>query len=91
MPLYEYNCSCGEVYDTLSSVANRESNPCPKCGLTGKPTIGPSHFDYRMGVDPDFPTMADRWAKLQRAKASGKVWDSNNNAYGGEYERTKRR
>ena len=90
MPLYEYHCSCGEVYDALSSVANRESNPCPKCQATGKPTIAPAHFDYRMGVDTDFPTMAAKWTKLQRAKAAGKVWDSNNNRYGGEYERAKK-
>lgn len=89
MPLYQYECSCGHTFEELAKVEERESVPCPKCGVTGKPTIAPAHFDYRMGVDLDFPTMADKWAKLQRQKASGKVWDSNNNRYGGEYERRK--
>ena len=36
MPLYEYQCSgCGEVFDDILSIANRNiptESPCPSCG-----------------------------------------------------------
>lgn len=34
MPVYEYICrSCGHEENTVSSIAERRNQPCPKCGV----------------------------------------------------------
>lgn len=33
MPLYEYECQCGYVYEEIKTVAERDNNPaCRECG-----------------------------------------------------------
>lgn len=88
MPIYNYQCACGAEHDELKRLDDRAEDPCPVCGATAKLTIVPVHLDYmRCGVDSGFPTAAAKWDKMQRNKASGKQWDSNNDRYGGHYER----
>ncbi len=90
MPVYTYRCKKGHVHEELKGISERATNKCPECGVTAKLEITPVHLDYlHAGVDTGFPTLARKWDKLQKAKASGKVWDSNNLRYGGEYERSK--
>lgn len=90
MPVYKYECPKGHTHDELKKVEERATDPCPECGATAELVIVPVHLDYlNCGVDLGFPTAADKWAKMQRSKGSGKTWDSNNLRYGGEYERKK--
>ena len=89
MPVYSYDCpECGDSHDELKRVEDRTTDPCPTCGGTAKLAIQAVHLDYlRSGVDTGFPTLAAKWDRLQRNKGSGKQWDSNNDRYGGNYER----
>ena len=89
MPTYEYECPKGHEFEEFRAVKDRNAkSECPLCGATGKLTIVPVHLDFmHCGVDTGFPTAAAKWDKMQRNKGSGKVWDSNNSRYGGEYER----
>lgn len=38
MPFYDLKCSCGEVFNTMASMSDRENKriPCPRCGSTEK-------------------------------------------------------
>lgn len=85
MPLYDYKCSCGNKFAAINTVEYRELAPCPACGEAAKHTISPVNFDPKMGLDPDFATFSDKWAKKQRRKGSGKYGDGNNSRYGGRY------
>lgn len=90
MPIYNYRCACGAVHEELKSVADRQEDECPECGATAKLEIAPVHLDFlKCGWDYGFPTAAAKWTKMQNAKGSGKMWDSNNLRYGGEYEKQK--
>lgn len=90
MPLYEYLCpECDERFDELMKMDDRHTAPCPQCGTTAAQQVTSARIDYRMGVSKDFPTAYDKWTKIQESKnkQEGKMWDSNNNRYGGEHER----
>ena len=78
MPLYKYSCECGEQFEELHSVADRHTSICPKCGASAKQEITAVHFDGRMGLDPDFTTFADKWARkrVQRSKVESKRVDN---------------
>lgn len=90
MPIYDYRCpECQHVFDALKKVDDRHTATCPECGGTGEHKIlKAAALDWKMGVSHDFPTAADKWAKIQRSKnQKGGDWDSNNNRYGGDHER----
>lgn len=62
MPLYSYNCSCGNSFEAFNSVADRATAVCPSCNKEAKqalcaPTIA---LD---GTDPGFPGAYDAWAR----------------------------
>jgi putative FmdB family regulatory protein len=67
--LYDFECnSCGIFEELVKSTEH--STPCPQCGADSSRQISPVHFDYRMGIySSSFPTMADKWARIQREKA----------------------
>ena len=48
---------------------------CPMCSTASKFVISAARLDWRMGVDSDMPTMADKWAKMhvQGAKQRAKL------------------
>ena len=85
MPLYDYRCDCGNVFTAMNKVDERETAVCPDCNKPAKHIISPVNFDPKMGLDPDFATFSDKWAKKQRSKGSGKMRDGNNDRYGGRY------
>ena len=78
MPLYKYSCQCGEEFEELHSVSDRQTSTCHKCGEPAKLVITTVYFDGKMGLDPDFRTFSDKWAKkrVQRAKIEGKRVDN---------------
>ena len=45
MPIYEYECSCGKVFEKLESINSQEKTaPCPQCGATAKRKISVSSY-----------------------------------------------
>lgn len=66
MPIYEYKCPKGHISEILNSVENRHASQfcrTPGCGQLAKFITSAPNLDPKMGVDPDMPTMADKWAK----------------------------
>lgn len=65
---FDFRCeSCGVWEDMVKPdvfVA-----PCPACGKDSNRIISGTRLDPRMGVDPDFATMADKWAKQRTKRA----------------------
>ncbi len=66
--LFDFECPDGHIFEEL---VPSEEKTCPcKCGKEAIRQIGCVRIDWRaMGVDPDFPTCADKWAKMQERKA----------------------
>ncbi|MHC4372209.1 MAG: FmdB family zinc ribbon protein [Planctomycetota bacterium] len=65
MILYEWRCtdaSCNTKFDRMTKMSQTVT-VCPECGGQAKRLISAATLDYRMGVDPDFGTMGDKWAK----------------------------
>lgn len=66
--LFDFECPDGHQFEELISSEER-SAPC-KCGKEGVRQISNVRLDWRaMGVDPDFSTCADKWAKMQEQKS----------------------
>lgn len=71
MPLYLYECDeCAMRFEASRSIDERKKSPCPHCdGGVGQQKITPVAFDETaMGLDPDFPTAASKWARRQEKK-----------------------
>ena len=71
MPLYTYECECGEVFDEFNSIEKRHTKKCEKCGAKAKQRITPVRIDYyNMGTDPyGNPTAAAKWARMHEKEA----------------------
>lgn len=68
-PLYEYLCpSCGHEFEEFNSIEDRAKEQCPSCTSIAEVQISAPHFDPRIGLDPDFPTFADKWANARERK-----------------------
>jgi putative FmdB family regulatory protein len=66
--LHDYKCTgCKlqtEKYVTVDTMDSQE-NTCPQCKSILKRIPSAPKISYlRMGVDQDFPTAGDRWAKI---------------------------
>lgn len=81
--LFEFRCQTGHTVTDLVNTETKEI-ACPECGEPAKRLISKPHFPLRQGVDVDMPTAAAKWAKVQRAKNSGRIKDANNERYGYE-------
>lgn len=82
MPMYDYICEEGHVFEEINTVARREETTC-ECGRPAHQAIlNAPILDPKMGVSLDFPSMAAKWERKQRAKASGKMKDSNQTRFG---------
>ncbi len=69
MPLYDFECPCGTVFEELVPMSRRKKATCPQCGGTAKQKISSVRLDPRLGLDPGFPTMIDRWDRTHRKAA----------------------
>jgi putative FmdB family regulatory protein len=67
--LFDFECTaCGVVFEDLIP-SDEHTCPC-KCGAVAQRMISGTRLDWRnMGVDPDFATCADKWAKMQEQKS----------------------
>ena len=81
--LFEFRCQAGHEVTEFVNTETYQID-CPDCGEPAKRLISKPKFPLRQGVDVDMPTAAARWAKVQRAKNSGRIKDSNNSRYGYE-------
>ena len=64
--LFEFKCdSCNKRFDDLVQ-PDKHDTPCPVCETVSRRVISSPHFDMRMGVDPDFSTMASKWDKMHQ-------------------------
>lgn len=73
MPLYPYECSNGHETEILRTVSTRNDEVvCEECGQPSRLVIGTTHIDPRLGLDPDFPTMSDKWANTRYRAAKEK-------------------
>ena len=67
--LYEWRChSCNTKYDALAT-SDTLVGKCPECGHESKRLISAPRLDPKMGLDPDNPTMYDKWARTRTQKA----------------------
>lgn len=66
--LFDFECPQGHVFEEL---VPSEDHHCPcNCGQMAVRMISGTRLDWRnMGVDPDFSTCADKWAKMQEQKS----------------------
>lgn len=73
MILFDFECKFGHQFEELVK-PNVKRLRCPVCSSTAQRLVATPNIGYRlMGVDPDFPTAGDKWAKMQeRRKATEK-------------------
>lgn len=67
MPLYDYQCECGNAFETLRPMSDRKSAKCPDCGAEAKFRISAPRVALD-GTDPDFPGAYAKWAKNRNQK-----------------------
>jgi putative FmdB family regulatory protein len=61
--LFDFRCTnCGEKFEEYVR-PDVKAKPCPKCASEGKRIISGTRLDIRMGIDPDFSTMGDKWER----------------------------
>lgn len=69
MILYDFRCnSCETRFDEFARIDDTVI-PCPECGQDARRLISTPRFDPKMGLDPDFATLSDKWAKRKEASA----------------------
>lgn len=66
--LFDFRCTgCNHKFDDMVKSDVYEA-PCPECGAQAKRLISCPRLDPKMGLDPDFPTAYDAWAKSKTQK-----------------------
>jgi hypothetical protein len=67
--MFDFLCDNGHSFEELVQPDIHEID-CPHCELKAQRQISAVRLDWRkMGVDSDFSTCSDKWAKMQRQKA----------------------
>lgn len=67
--LFDFQCPhCDLVFEKLVHPDSKVA-PCPSCSLQAARIVSPVRLDWRMGVDSDMPTMADKWERMHRQAA----------------------
>lgn len=67
MPIYDYNCTCGVVFEELRKIEERQTAVCPSCGGEATQKISAPMFKLE-GITGAFPTAYDQWEKKRRQK-----------------------
>ena len=49
MPVYEFECSCGEVTENFVKMGTKESVACPICGKRAKKIMSACTFELKGG------------------------------------------
>jgi putative FmdB family regulatory protein len=62
--VFEFYCEdCNKIFDGFVKPDKHEES-CPNCKAMCHRVVSSPRLDMRMGVDPDFSTMADKWDKM---------------------------
>ena len=66
--LYDFECEdCGNIFEELADRSSPEPVKCLQCGQSKtRRLISTPRLDPRMGVDPAFASMADKWDRKRR-------------------------
>ena len=81
MILYDYICPRHGAFESLETMGKTVS-ACPHCGKDSKRQLTMPHLNYyRMGVDPDMTTAADKWAQMHIRQAKREqAWGPDDNS-----------
>ena len=65
---FDFRCTyCGETTEELIHNDIKKID-CPECGAVAKRQLAAPRLDWKkMGLDPDFTSAQDKWAKAKRA------------------------
>jgi hypothetical protein len=66
--IFEFKCANQHTFEKFIDSEVKET-VCPSCGLMAKRIISPVRLDWRMGVDSDMPTMAEKWSRMHENAA----------------------
>ncbi len=79
--LFDFECTEGHLFEELVK-SNVHSIDCPHCGRKAQRLVSKGHLDvFGMGVQSSsFPTLADKWAKMQYQKARTDKGSTNDGA-----------
>lgn len=67
MPFYDFKCPADHVFEDMVPVA-QTTLPCPTCGAAARRLVSLPMIDPRLGLDPAFRTVGDRWAKIREQR-----------------------
>ena len=66
--LFDFVCDDGHEFEELVKPRIKRVK-CPVCSVGSSRLVSSPFINYRrMGVDPDFPTAGDKWAKMQERR-----------------------
>jgi putative FmdB family regulatory protein len=67
--MFDFECkNCGHQFEELVQPQYKKCK-CPDCSSVAYRLIATPMINYRrMGVDPDFPTAGEKWAKMQEQR-----------------------
>ena len=78
--MFDFECrGCGVIFEDLIP-STENTAKCPECGDLGNRLIASPRLDWRMGADPEFATMGDKWARMQKQRqksenqSTGNLW-----------------
>lgn len=61
MPIYEYQCECGERFECWRKLTDRHEAQCPACETLAPLAVSTPNFILDP-VSGDFPTRTSQWA-----------------------------
>ena len=69
--LFDFECQnpdCSHTFEELVKYEEQGSVLCPLCNHSTKRLIGAANIDPKLGIDPNYPTMYDKWARTRRQR-----------------------
>ncbi|HLH59702.1 MAG TPA: zinc ribbon domain-containing protein [Streptosporangiaceae bacterium] len=61
MPLYDYRCPDGHVFEAMATIADRDHQDCPACGRPSGKVLSPVSLGGRAGPGPSMDQMPQTW------------------------------
>lgn len=69
--LFDFECTaCKHVFEDMQNLNDHEPLACTNCKGAAVRTISGTRLDPDMGLTNDFPSMAAKWAKKTRQRAT---------------------
>jgi len=61
VPLYDYRCPDGHVFEAMATIADRDHQDCPACGRPSGKVLSPVSLGGRAGPGPSMDQMPQTW------------------------------